>query len=107
MRVLVNELVKVIEWERLGLSLGIKKHKLQEIKTYRSNNGSLCKLDLLDLWLRSDVHASWSKLVDALKSLDEYNDIVLTLNEKYLGIKPCKSQTVRCVCVTVRCVLCV
>ena len=99
-RVLTNELVEVYDWEKLGLNLGIKKYKLREIKKNRSDELSLCKLDLFDLWLRSDITASWQKMIGAVKQLGEYEELVVSLSETYLGIKTSEWWCV-CVCVCV------
>lgn len=73
MRNITNELVDVIDWESVGLELGISATKLHEIRANRMNNGPLCKISMADTWLRSDVNASWEKLADAL---DETNNSV-------------------------------
>jgi hypothetical protein len=65
-RNITNELVDVMEWEPVGVVLGISATKLHEIRANRMNNGPLCKISMADTWLRSDVNASWEKLADAL-----------------------------------------
>ena len=68
MRNITNELVDVAEWEPVGLNLGLSAAKLAEIKSSRMNNAPLCKISMADAWLRSDVHATWEKLAEALES---------------------------------------
>ena len=85
MRNITNELVDVIDWELVGVELGISATKLHEIRANRMNNGPLCKISMADTWLRSDVNASWEKLADAL---DETNNSIQAeaIRNKY-GIK--------------------
>ena len=66
MRNITNELVDVLDWETVGLELGISATKLHEIRANRMNNGPLCKISMADTWLRSSVDASWEKLAEAL-----------------------------------------
>lgn len=76
----MNQLAEVSEWELLGSNLGIKKHKLNEIKEERRGKASHCRMDMLDYWLRSDVKASWLKLVQALEKMEgEYAALCQTL----------------------------
>ena len=73
MRNITNELVDVLEWEPVGIALGISATKLHEIRANRMNNGPLCKISMADTWLRSDVNATWEKLANAL---DDTNNSV-------------------------------
>ena len=73
MRNITNELVDVLEWESVGIALGISATKLHEIRANRMNNGPLCKISMADTWLRSDVNATWEKLA---KALDDTNNSV-------------------------------
>ena len=73
MRNITNELVDVLEWEPVGIELGISATKLHEIRANRMNNGPLCKISMADTWLRSDVNATWEKLA---KALDDTNNLV-------------------------------
>ena len=67
MRNITNELVDVLEWEPVGIELGISATKLHEIRANRMNNGPLCKISMADTWLRSDVNATWEELANALE----------------------------------------
>lgn len=66
-RNITNELVAVENWEVVGVNLGISHIKLSEIRSSRGGNGPLCKISMADTWLRSDIDASWEKLVKALE----------------------------------------
>ena len=86
LRNLASELQEVVDWYRVGLSLGIKSYQLEEIRINRMGDAMHCKLNMLDLWLRGDVEASWSKLVGALAE-SNHSFIADRIREKYLGIK--------------------
>ena len=86
LRNLASELQEVVDWYRVGLSLGIKSYQLEEIRINRMGDAMHCKLNMLDLWLRGDVDASWSKLVGALAE-SNHSFIADRIREKYLGIK--------------------
>ena len=69
---LTNALREIPDWEMLGCKLGIKEYKIREIAADRSHrNPHLCKKDLLDHWLRSNVEASWEQVAAALDDMDE------------------------------------
>ncbi|XP_064383255.1 85/88 kDa calcium-independent phospholipase A2-like isoform X2 [Halichondria panicea] len=76
---LLDQLGVVTEWELLGNHLGIKRHKLNDIKVERHGKASLCKMDMFDYWLRSDIYASWQKVVEALEKMDDFGLLSHTL----------------------------
>ena len=86
LRNLASELQEVVDWYRVGLSLGIKSYQLEEIRINRMGDAMHCKLSMLDSWLRGDVEASWSKLAGALEE-SNHSFIADRIREKYLGIK--------------------
>ena len=86
LRNLATELQEVVDWYRVGLSLGIKSYQLEEIRINRMGDAMHCKLSMLDSWLRGDVEASWSKLAGALEE-SNHSFIADRIREKYLGIK--------------------
>ena len=84
MKNLMNDLAELTDWEAFGLALGIKNHKLVEIQMNKHGVMQSCKIALFDLWLRSDLYASWEKVE---KALIESNNEVLAkvIREKYLS----------------------
>ncbi len=68
---LSNVLMPVVNWKQLGINLDIKRYKLNEIEKNYSGDTAGARLALIDLWLRSDINASWEKLIAALKEMDE------------------------------------
>lgn len=79
---LLEQVVEVFEWEQVGTALGVKKYKLSEIREARHGVTANCKLDLFDYWLRSDVRASWKKLIEALEKV-EYFELARNLRAKH------------------------
>ena len=88
----INDLLKVLEeikdvndkWKFLGLALGLKKPKLDGIK---SNDYDDCKMEMIEKWLNKvdpDCNPSWRSLVAALKSpLVQHNRIAEAIERKY------------------------
>ena len=64
-----NILVEVVNWYQFGIALGMKSYKLEEIRHNRMGDVQLSKLSMFDIWLRSDLKASWEKIADALREL--------------------------------------
>ena len=89
-----NILVEVDKWETLGINLGLKKYKLKEIDRSKLGDIALCRLDLIDLWLRSDIYASWEKLIEALTKMDDYSTTIERIRTEFLqggipgGVRP-------------------
>ena len=50
---LMTALVSVIDWFTLGVYLGVKLHILKGIKMQHRDDISLCKVGMLEAWLRS------------------------------------------------------
>lgn len=69
----VDIAVKVVtHWEDLGEKLSLPGYKLKEITMDLAHKGtSRQKSEMIDLWLRYDVTASWGKLCEALEQIDE------------------------------------
>ena len=94
MKNLSNVLVEVLEWQGLGVKLDIKRYKLEEINRNNHGNVPLCKMALIDLWLRGDIKASWEKLAEALTEMGEA-DTVEKIRTTYLlggGNQPQRCQ---------------
>lgn len=85
LRNLANELKEVVEWYQLGISLGIKSYRLDEIRMNRMGDVQHCKLSMLDVWLRGDIYASWNKMVGALDE-NGHSFVADRIRAKYLGI---------------------
>ena len=68
-----------VEWKRLGLELGLKYSRLQEIEIERHLNVSSCRIDMIAAWLRNSKKDKVMKkgvptlkqLIQALKNIGE------------------------------------
>ena len=68
-----------VEWKRLGLELGLKYSRLQEIEIERHLNVSSCRIDMIAAWLRNSKKdkvmkkgvPTWKQLIQALKNIGE------------------------------------
>ena len=62
----LRAIIEVTDWYNLGLKLGIPHHQLERIRRdgYDENDH---RRNMISAWLETG-HASWSSLVDALKS---------------------------------------
>ena len=83
MRNLTNQLIEVVKWYPLGVALGIPAYKLDAIEQNQRGDVGRCKMGMLDVWLRSDLEASWEKLARALE--DDYVAVAARIRKKYLG----------------------
>lgn len=76
----IREVVK--KWEILGLYLGIKNYKLEEIKRNNFFQVEACRMAMVNHWIETNT-ATRGKLISALEGI-ERNDIVA--NVKHLPI---------------------
>lgn len=77
-------LVEVTDWDQLATRLSIKDYKINEIARNKHGNVAQCKLALVDLWLRSDLSASWDKLVEALTEVGGHERVVDKIKTEFL-----------------------
>ena len=72
-------------WELLGNEL-IKRSALLTIRANRHGDSSLCMIDTISQWLRTDTEASWEKLAAAVAKLEEYGEATANVVRKKAGI---------------------
>lgn len=84
MKNLSNVLVEVLDWNQLGVNLDMKPHKLKEIERNKRGLIGDCRLAFIDLWLRTDVTASWEKLIEALRKMDEHSSVIERIQAEFL-----------------------
>ena len=68
-----------VEWNRLGLELGLKYSRLQEIEIDKRGKNSHCRRDMIAAWLRNSKkdkvmkkgRPTWKQLIQALKNIGE------------------------------------
>ena len=85
MRNLTNQLVEVVRWYELGVALGIPAHKLDSTDQNYRGDSNRCKMGMLDIWLRTDLNASWEKLADALVA-QGYDKVADKVRVECLGL---------------------
>ena len=68
LNVLHNAGVADGDWEQLGKQL-VARSALRSIRANRLGNDVLSMIDTIYQWLRSDIEASWEKLVEAVETL--------------------------------------
>jgi len=70
-KTLTHELKDVTaDWFQLGVQLGVKPAKLQQIRQDCSGKTEQCHTEMLNCWLQGDLEASWGKVVEALQRRD-------------------------------------
>ena len=82
----LEALVDVNNWRKLGLALGLRKPVLTGIKTAHPNED--CKEEMLTKWLEQvdGCSPSWNELVKALrKRTVEHPTIANQIEQKYLA----------------------
>ena len=89
---LTNALVKVDDWEGLGIQLEIDYHDLQKISKGHSTIEE-CKRAMLQHWLDSDTKASWKILLASLYEMN-LNRIAEEIEMKYQIHSSIESQEV-------------
>jgi hypothetical protein len=85
LRELVSTLT-TLSWEDLKqvlLSLGVPKHKIDDIETMHPTSVSSRRMSALDCWLQMDVSASWWKLFMALVNCGQIAEAV-KIKEQHL-----------------------
>ena len=84
MKNLSNVLVEVLNWPQLGANLDLKMYKLKEIEKNKMGDIAGGRLAFIDLWLRTDVNASWEKLITALEMIGGYETTIERIREEFL-----------------------
>ena len=72
-------------WELLGNEL-IKRSALLTIRANRHGDSSLCMIDTISQWLRTDTEASWEKLAEAVAKVEQYGKATANIVQKKAGI---------------------
>ena len=72
-------------WELLGKQL-IKHAALLNIRANRLGDPSLCMIDTISQWLRTDTKASWEKLAGAVAKVEQYEEATANTIRRKAGI---------------------
>ena len=73
------------DWERIGMQL-IESRALKTIRANRRGEASLCMMDTISQWLRTDLHPSWEKLAEAVESVEDYGKATAEAVRRNAGI---------------------
>ena len=73
-------------WELLGQRL-IKNSALLTIGADRNYRASLCMIDTISWWLRTDTEASWEKLAGVVAEVEEYGEAIANKVREKAGIR--------------------
>ena len=76
-------------WELLGNQL-IKRSALLTIRTNRHGEASLCMIDTISQWLRTDTKASWEMLAAAVAKVEQYEEATANIVRQEAGIGKAK-----------------
>ena len=73
------------KWYELGSEL-LNEEMCRELKVANKEDMKKCCSEMLQCWLKTDLNASWKKLIAALKQQSVgLNTLALTIEEKYIG----------------------
>ena len=90
-RVSINEalpfLEGVVEWEELGLHLGLSDAVIKEIRS-AVGDVSIKRMVMMSRWLQSDLEATWSKLAKALLKMNPPYKVVAAKIRQQRGLCP-------------------
>ena len=72
-------------WELLGKQL-INGPALLNIRANRNGDPSLCMIDTISQWQRTDLEASWEKLAGAVAKVEQYGEATAAIVWQKAGI---------------------
>ena len=72
-------------WEVLGKQL-IDHASLTTIRANRHGDSSLCMIDTISQWLRTDLEAFWEKLAGAVAKVEQYGEATAAIVRQKAGI---------------------
>ena len=92
-----------VEWNGLGLELGLKHSRLQEIEIDKRGKNSHCRRDMIAAWLRNSKKdkvmkegvPTWKQLIQALKNIGEISlseEISLKITKRREVSNPVRSE---------------
>ena len=71
----------VVNWNLLGIQLGIEPCKIRMIELQHERNLEQGKMEMFDHWLRSSEKPTWEKLVEALEHR-RYTSVARLIRDK-------------------------
>ena len=82
------------DWELLGLQL-IKRTDLTTIEADRRGKASLCMIDMVSQWLKTELEPSWGKLAEAVEKVEGYGKATAKVVREKAGIGKSKLEIIR------------
>ena len=73
---------QAVQWDRLGLELGLKDYEITNISSDNPNRSITCCRKMLQKWLNIDPSATWGKLDNAIKNIKVSSTISCVSTEK-------------------------
>ena len=87
-RVLVQELDSLVQWDVLGIKLGLSLEEIQEIEiNHQDKTNSRRRSEMLNKWLKKELNPTWIMVVDALEKMSE-NSLANRLRSAYVAASP-------------------
>ena len=82
----VRELSPVVQWDVLGIYLGLEETEIQVIERDHQDTARR-RIVMLKKWMEKDSNVSWEKVISALKSMSQIR-LANQLQEKYCTSEP-------------------
>ena len=79
---LFRELKDVVEWDVLGVFLGLEESEIDQIERDHQS-AARRRIAMLVTWFKKEVNPSWEKIIDALEIMS-LRSLEIQLKEKYL-----------------------
>ena len=77
----------VVEWEELGLNLGLSDAVIKEIRS-AYGDVSTKRILMMSKWIQSDLEATWSKLAKALLKMNPPYKVLAAKIRQQHGLSP-------------------
>ena len=77
----------VVEWEELGLNLGLSDAVIKEMRS-AIGDVTIKRIIMISKWIQSDLEATWSKLAKALLKMNPPYKVVAAKIRQQRGFSP-------------------
>ena len=83
---ILRDTKEVRNWFSLGVQLGIETNYLKQIERNYAWDPERCKIEVVEIWLRIDPEATWSKFAQAVEDMGVHARVVETLRANHEGL---------------------